>query len=139
MKKGIAILGSTGSIGIQALEVISENNDLFDVEVLTANENSQLLIKQAKLNNPNSGEVVLYPLKTKQNIYIAQITFENIRSASPSGLLSKIRSLKMPSKNKVNQVNLSKTPTLVVMATSRYLVDSLEKIHYFLGCFRLYL
>ena len=54
MKKGIAILGSTGSIGIQALEVISENNDLFDVEVLTANENSQLLIKQAKLYNPNS-------------------------------------------------------------------------------------
>jgi len=90
-------------------------------------------------NNPNSGEVVLYPLKTKQNIYIAQIPFENIRSSSPSRLLSKIRSLKMPSKNKVNQVNLSKTPTLVVMATSRYLVDSLEKIHYFLGCFRLYL
>ena len=54
MKKGIAILGSTGSIGIQALEVISDNDDLFDVEVLTANENSQLLIKQAKLYNPNS-------------------------------------------------------------------------------------
>ena len=51
MKKGIAILGSTGSIGVQALEVISENNDLFDVEVLTANDNSQLLIKQAKLYN----------------------------------------------------------------------------------------
>ena len=32
MKKGIAILGSTGSIGTQALEVISENNDLFDVK-----------------------------------------------------------------------------------------------------------
>ena len=58
MKKGIAILGSTGSIGIQALEVISDNNDLFDVEVLTANENSQLLIKQAKLHNPNSVVIV---------------------------------------------------------------------------------
>ena len=58
MKKGIAILGSTGSIGIQALEVISENNDLFNVEVLTANENSQLLIKQAKLHNPNSVVIV---------------------------------------------------------------------------------
>ena len=58
MKKGIAILGSTGSIGIQALEVISENNDLFDVEVLTANENSRLLIKQAKLHNPNSVVIV---------------------------------------------------------------------------------
>ena len=58
MKKGIAILGSTGSIGIQALEVICENNDLFNVEVLTANENSQLLIKQAKLYNPNSVVIV---------------------------------------------------------------------------------
>ena len=58
MKKGIAILGSTGSIGIQALEVISENNDLFDVEVLTANENSRLLIKQAKIYNPNSVVIV---------------------------------------------------------------------------------
>ena len=58
MKKGIAILGSTGSIGIQALEVISENNDLFNVEVLTANENSRLLIKQAKLYNPNSVVIV---------------------------------------------------------------------------------
>ena len=58
MKKGIAILGSTGSIGTQALEVISENNDLFDVEVLTANENSRLLIKQAKIYNPNSVVIV---------------------------------------------------------------------------------
>lgn len=58
MKKRIAILGSTGSIGIQALEVISENNDLFDVEVLTANENSRLLIKQAKIYNPNSVVIV---------------------------------------------------------------------------------
>ena len=57
MKKGIAILGSTGSIGVQALDVISENNNLFDVEVLTANENSRLLIKQAKIYNPNSGSV----------------------------------------------------------------------------------
>ena len=58
MKKGIAILGSTGSIGIQALEVISKNNDLFDVEVLTANENSRLLIEQAKIYNPNSVVIV---------------------------------------------------------------------------------
>ena len=58
MKKGIAILGSTGSIGIQALEVISENSDLFEVEVLTANENSQLLIRQAKKHIPNSVVIV---------------------------------------------------------------------------------
>lgn len=52
-KKHIAILGSTGSIGTQALEVISEKKDLFEVEVLTANTNSDLLIKQAKKFRPN--------------------------------------------------------------------------------------
>ena len=50
--KTISILGSTGSIGVQALDVISEHSDLFMVEVLTANNNSALLIKQAKKFNP---------------------------------------------------------------------------------------
>ena len=53
-KKQIAILGSTGSIGCQALEVISEHPDLFEVDVLTANNNSALLIEQAKKFNPNT-------------------------------------------------------------------------------------
>jgi len=53
-KKQIAILGSTGSIGAQALEVISEHSDLFEVEVLTANNNSALLIEQAKKFKPNT-------------------------------------------------------------------------------------
>jgi 1-deoxy-D-xylulose-5-phosphate reductoisomerase len=53
-KKQIAILGSTGSIGKQALEVISEHSDLFEVEVLTANNNSALLIEQAKKYKPNT-------------------------------------------------------------------------------------
>ena len=53
-KKKIAILGSTGSIGTQALMVISEHPDLFEVEVLTANNNSALLIDQAKKFNPNA-------------------------------------------------------------------------------------
>ena len=52
-KKQIAILGSTGSIGTQALEVISEHPSLFEVEVLTANNNSSLLIEQAKKFKPN--------------------------------------------------------------------------------------
>ena len=52
-KKQIAILGSTGSIGKQALEVVSENPSLFNVEVLTANNSCSLLIKQAKKFNPN--------------------------------------------------------------------------------------
>ncbi len=45
--KTIAILGSTGSIGTQALEVIAANRDRFAVEVLTANSNAELLAKQA--------------------------------------------------------------------------------------------
>ena len=53
-KRQIAILGSTGSIGTQALEVINEHSDLFEVEVLTANNNSALLIEQAKKFKPNT-------------------------------------------------------------------------------------
>ncbi len=51
--KKIAILGSTGSIGTQALDVISKHKSLFEVEVLTANNNADLLIKQAIQHNPN--------------------------------------------------------------------------------------
>lgn len=53
-KKQIAILGSTGSIGTQALEVINKHSDFFEVEVLTANNNSALLIEQAKKFKPNT-------------------------------------------------------------------------------------
>ena len=52
-KKHIAILGSTGSIGTQSLEVIDAHPDRFVVEVLTANNNSDLLISQAKKHKPN--------------------------------------------------------------------------------------
>ena len=51
--KNIAILGSTGSIGQQALEVIDNHPDKFTVEVLTANNNVDLLIRQAKKYHPN--------------------------------------------------------------------------------------
>ncbi|WP_320168304.1 1-deoxy-D-xylulose-5-phosphate reductoisomerase [Mangrovibacterium marinum] len=54
MKKRIAILGSTGSIGTQALEVIEQNPDHFSVEVLTANNNIDLLIQQARKFKPNA-------------------------------------------------------------------------------------
>ena len=53
MKKRVAILGSTGSIGTQTLEVISQNPGRFEVEVLTANNNIDLLIEQAKRFQPN--------------------------------------------------------------------------------------
>lgn len=51
--KRIAIFGSTGSIGTQALEVISANPDLFAAEVLTAHNNDELLIEQSLKYNPN--------------------------------------------------------------------------------------
>ncbi|WP_047445683.1 1-deoxy-D-xylulose-5-phosphate reductoisomerase [Alistipes sp. ZOR0009] len=53
-KKGIAILGSTGSIGTQALEVVEANPDLFEVEVLTANNSVELLVQQAIKFQPNA-------------------------------------------------------------------------------------
>lgn len=58
MKKRIAVLGSTGSIGTQALEVIEEQKEMFDVEVLSANINSELLIKQSIVHRPNSVVIV---------------------------------------------------------------------------------
>jgi 1-deoxy-D-xylulose-5-phosphate reductoisomerase len=53
-KNGIAILGSTGSIGTQALEVIENHPDYFDLQVLTAGKNADLLIEQAKKYQPNT-------------------------------------------------------------------------------------
>ncbi len=53
-KKRIAIFGSTGSIGTQALEVIKANPGLFEAEILTAQTNYELLIKQALEFSPNA-------------------------------------------------------------------------------------
>lgn len=62
-RKGIAILGSTGSIGKQALEVLENYPDYFSLEVITAGKNVELLIEQAKKHQPNSvviGDETLY-------------------------------------------------------------------------------
>jgi 1-deoxy-D-xylulose-5-phosphate reductoisomerase len=64
-KKNIAILGSTGSIGTQALDVIASHPDAFGVEVLTAQNNAVLLIEQAKRFKPNAvviGNEAHYPM-----------------------------------------------------------------------------
>ncbi len=53
-KRKIAILGSTGSIGRQALEVVREHPEQFEIELLTANNSSELLIKQAIEFKPNN-------------------------------------------------------------------------------------
>jgi 1-deoxy-D-xylulose-5-phosphate reductoisomerase len=63
MKKRIAILGSTGSIGTQALEVIQAQPQAFEVEVLTAHSNADMLITQAIAFQPNA--VVI----TQENLY----------------------------------------------------------------------
>ena len=52
MKKQIAILGSTGSIGKQTLEVVAEHPDLFEVYAITANRSADLLIEQARTFRP---------------------------------------------------------------------------------------
>lgn len=54
MKKKIAILGSTGSIGTQALEVIREHSDRYEAYVLTAGRNAELLVRQAREFLPDS-------------------------------------------------------------------------------------
>ncbi len=65
MQKGIAILGSTGSIGRQALDVIALHPDRFRVEVLTAQRNAGLLVEQALVLQPNAVVIAderLYPV-----------------------------------------------------------------------------
>lgn len=64
MKRKLAILGSTGSIGTQALEVVREHNDKFEIYAITANNNVDLLIKQAREFLP---EVVVIANEDKYN------------------------------------------------------------------------
>ena len=52
-RKRIAIFGSTGSIGVQALNVIAANPEKFSIEILTAHSNDELLIHQALQFSPN--------------------------------------------------------------------------------------
>ena len=52
-KKSVAVIGSTGSIGRQALDIIAQHPDIFSAEVLTANTQADLLIEQALKFNPN--------------------------------------------------------------------------------------
>jgi 1-deoxy-D-xylulose-5-phosphate reductoisomerase len=58
MKKRIVILGSTGSIGKQALEVIQKHPDNFEVETITANNNAELLVQQAYTFVPKTVVIV---------------------------------------------------------------------------------
>jgi 1-deoxy-D-xylulose-5-phosphate reductoisomerase len=129
MKKGIAILGSTGSIGTQTLEVISEHRSLFSVEVLTANNNCDLLIEQAKKYKPNAVVIVNRDKYDKINselsklgikVYAGQKSLEQIVESEEinivltalvgySGLIPTINAIKLGKK-----IALANKETLVV-------------------------
>ncbi|MBN2636458.1 MAG: 1-deoxy-D-xylulose-5-phosphate reductoisomerase [Prolixibacteraceae bacterium] len=87
MKKRIAILGSTGSIGTQSLEVIENNKELFQVEVLTANNNVNLLIEQAKKYQPN---VVVIANKEKYGYVSEALKNEPIKIYAGSDALNQV-------------------------------------------------
>ena len=74
MKK-VAILGSTGSIGTQTLEVISDNKNIFEVELLTAFSNHTLLINQALLHKPKA---IIFGDRSKEKIILNSLKNEEI-------------------------------------------------------------
>jgi 1-deoxy-D-xylulose-5-phosphate reductoisomerase len=128
-KKGIAILGSTGSIGRQALEVIRLHPGEFEVELLSAHANFKLLIKQAIEFQPNAvvidnPEAYLelkdalssFPVKVYagedsvlQSLEMESITLVLVAIVGFAGLRSTIRSLELG-----KQVALANKETLVV-------------------------
>ncbi len=87
MKKRLAILGSTGSIGSQTLEVIEQNPDKFEVEVLTANNNVDLLIRQAKKFQPN---VVVIANQEKYKLVSEALEKEPIKVYAGSDAINQV-------------------------------------------------
>ncbi len=85
--KNIAILGSTGSIGQQALKVIEDNRDKYSVEVLTAFNNVELLIKQAKKFHPN---VVVIANEEKYGIVNEALAFDGIKVYAGATALNQV-------------------------------------------------
>ena len=86
MKK-IAIIGSTGSIGTQALEVITSHKDKFSVEVLTAQNNSELLIQQALMFKPN---VVVIGNEDKYDEVFAALDSKDIKVYAGANALTSV-------------------------------------------------
>src|SRR5215203_5241951 len=88
--KRIALFGSTGSIGTQALEVIAGNPDKFSVEVLTANGNDELLIQQALKHRPN---VVVITDETKYSKVKAALASTDIKVFAGEKALEEVASM----------------------------------------------
>ena len=90
MSKHIAILGSTGSIGTQTLEVVEANRDLFVVDVLTANNNVDLLVAQAKKFQPN---VVVIAREDKYQQLLEALKDEDIKVYAGSDAIAQVVSM----------------------------------------------
>jgi 1-deoxy-D-xylulose-5-phosphate reductoisomerase len=86
-KKRLAILGSTGSIGTQALEVVLEQKDRFEIEVLTAHRNADLLIEQAIAHQPN---VVVIDEESLYNKVFAALDAHHIKVYAGAEALSQV-------------------------------------------------
>ena len=87
MKKKIAILGSTGSIGKQSLEVIERNSESFEVEVLTANNNIELLASQAKKFKP---EVVVIANENKYKALKEMLRDQSVKVLAGNKALAEV-------------------------------------------------
>ena len=88
--KRIALFGSTGSIGTQALEVIEANPDKFSVEVLTANSNDEVLIQQARKYNPN---IVVITDETKYTTVKSALASTDIKVFAGEKALEEVASM----------------------------------------------
>ena len=86
-KKHIAILGSTGSIGTQALEVVRANKDYFEVEVLCAGNNASLLIEQALEFKPN---VVVIADEAQYQVLADALANEDIKVYSGNQAITQV-------------------------------------------------
>ena len=136
MKKQIAILGSTGSIGTQALQVIEEHPDLYEVYCLTANNRVEELAQQARRFKPAAvviaNEAHYDELKTALadcpdiNIYAGKQAIDEIVTAGPidmvltamvgfAGLSPTIQAIKAHKK-----ICLANKETLVVAGAHRF-------------------
>lgn len=143
MKK-IAILGSTGSIGTQTLEVISDNKNIFEVELLTAFSNDKLLITQARLYKPSTiifgdrskEKVIRNKLKNEKiDIYFGEESLNNFLSyCNPDIVLTALvgKSGLIPTINCINKginVALANKETLVIAGNIIYDLCKEKKVN----------
>lgn len=143
MKK-IAILGSTGSIGTQTLEVISDNKNIFEVELLTAFSNDKLLITQARLYKPSTiifgdrskEKVIRNELKNQKiDIYFGEESLNNFLSyCNPDIVLTALvgKSGLIPTINCINKginVALANKETLVIAGNIIYDLCKEKKVN----------